>query len=370
MSAPDRCFLVTGGAGFLGARVVQSLLEGRGVRRVVALDLLTYAGDRERLAEVRGDSRLRFVHGDVGNRTLLEELFREHRPERVVHLAAETHVDRSVDDAEAFVRTNVVGTWALLETARRFVAEDPERGRGFRLVHVSTDEVYGPALPGRAVDEFARYAPSSPYAASKAGADHLVEAYRATHGLPVLQTFGANTYGPWQYPEKLIPLATVRAAAGLEVPLYGDGLHERDWVHVDDHAAAVLTVAERAEPGTRWNVAGDGPRPNREVVEAVCEALDRILPPHEDPALRARGMARRAALIRTVADRPGHDRRYACDASRLRTELGWKARVPFEDGLEATVRWYVEHLPWCARVTEGRYDLGRLGLPHGTAPVD
>jgi len=366
-------YLVTGGAGFVGARVVRRLLERGEVDRVVVLDLLTYAGDLGRLEESRDDPRLRFVHGDVADRTLLEALFREHRPARVVHLAAETHVDRSVDDAEAFVRTNVVGTWALLETARRFVAEDPGRAPGFRFVNVSTDEVYGSVPPDCAVDERARLSPSSPYAASKAGADHLVEAYRITHGLPVVHTFGANTYGPFQYPEKLVPLATLRALAGLDVPLYGDGAHERDWVHVDDHADAILAVADRAAPGTRWNVSGGAPRRNREVVEAVCDALDRLRPPSEDASLRVRGITRRADLIRLAADRPGHDRRYAADSARLRAELSWRPRVPFDEGLAGTVRWYFDHQGWCARVTEGRYDLGRLGLPptvRGTGPVD
>jgi dTDP-glucose 4,6-dehydratase len=354
--------LVTGGAGFIGSNLVRLALA-RTSARVVVLDRLTYAGHRATLADLETEPRLEFVQGDIADRGLVETLLRKHRPDAVVNLAAETHVDRSIDGPRAFIETNLVGTFELLESTRRYAGElDPARRARFRLLHVSTDEVYGSLGPSGRFAEDSPYAPNSPYAASKAGADHLVRAYHETYGLPAIVTNCSNNYGPYQYPEKLIPLVTLNALDGRALPIYGDGGNVRDWLHVQDHCAALLLALRAARPGARYNIGGDAERTNLEVVDRVCAALESIRPAAANPALAARGLARYADLRSFVPDRPGHDRRYAIDSARIRSELGWRPARPFEEGIGETVRWYVEHRAWCETVLAGKYARERLGL--------
>ena len=316
--------LVTGGAGFIGSNFVRHLLA-RTEARVVVLDRLTYAGNLATLADVRSSPRLTFVQGDIGDRTAVEALLREHRPDAVVNLAAETHVDRSIDGPGPFVETNLVGTFELLDAARRHLDTlDPVRRGRFRFLQVSTDEVYGSLGPVGRFVETSPYAPNSPYAASKAGADHLVRAYCETYRLPALVTNCSNNYGPFQYPEKLIPLMTLNAVEGRRLPIYGDGGNVRDWLHVEDHCAALLLVLRHGVPGGRYNVGAGDEWTNLQIVDGICAALETIRPAAGNPAIVARGVARYSDLRSFVADRPGHDRRYAIDATRLRTELGWR----------------------------------------------
>lgn len=329
--------LVTGGAGFIGSNFVLDWLSSDR-EPVVNLDALTYAGSRSRLASLDGDPRHLFVHGDVCDPTLLERLLREHGIRAVVHFAAESHVDRSATVPETFVRTNVVGTFTLLEAVTAHWRRLPPASReNFRFLHVSTDEVFGSLRPGDPpfTEEHA-FAPNNPYAASKAGADHLVRAWHRTHQLPVLITNCSNNYGPFQHPEKLIPLVIMNAMAGQPIPLYGDGLHVRDWLHVQDHCAALRVVLERGRPGERYNIGAGNERTNLAVATRICELLDRLRPA---PAPRAR-------LITHVKDRPGHDRRYAIDAAKIRRELGWAPRKDFEQALDSTVRWYLANQEW------------------------
>jgi dTDP-glucose 4,6-dehydratase len=349
-----RTWLVTGGAGFIGGNFVLDSLAGGGVR-IVNLDALTYAGNLDTLAPVQGDPAHRFVHGDIGDRALVAALLREHRPEAVINFAAESHVDRSIDGPAAFVQTNVVGTLALLEAVRDHWRELPEAARaGFRFLHVSTDEVFGSLGASGAFTEDSPYAPNSPYSASKAASDHLVRAFHHTFGLPVLTTHCSNNYGPYQFPEKLIPLIIQRAQAGEDLPVYGDGRNVRDWLYVGDHVTAIRRVLEAGRVGATYNIGGDSERENLQVVEAICTLLDTRRP-------RADGKPR-ASQIRFVADRPGHDRRYAIDATRLKSELGWAPSVRFEEGIARTVDWYLEHQPWVARVLDGSYRLERIGV--------
>jgi dTDP-glucose 4,6-dehydratase len=341
--------LVTGGAGFIGSAVIRQLIRESGAD-VVNLDKLTYAAMPEALEEVAESPRYRLVRGDIRDRALLAALFEEHRPDAVIHLAAETHVDRSIDGPAAFLDTNVLGTFALLEAARAWTAG---RKGEFRFLHVSTDEVYGslgPADPP--FSETTAYAPNSPYAASKAAADHLVRAWGETYGLPVLTTNCSNNYGPWQFPEKLIPLMIAAAVDGAALPVYGSGENVRDWLHVEDHARALRLVLERGATGRSYNIGGGAERSNVEVVRRICALMDGHFParaPHD-------------RLIRFVADRPGHDRRYAIDAARIRRELGWRPAHAFEDGLAATVAWYLANEPWWRDIRTGRYSGARLGL--------
>jgi len=325
--------LVTGGAGFIGANFVLSTLAASG-EKIVNLDKLTYAGNPGNLDSLAGDTRHELVEGDICERGLVRQLLATHRPRAIVHFAAESHVDRSIEGPAAFVQTNVVGTFSLLEEARAFWGGlgGAERER-FRFLHVSTDEVYG-SLGGAdpAFTEATPYAPSSPYAASKAAADHLVRAYHHTYGLPVLTTNCSNNYGPRQYPEKLIPLMIANALAGKPLPVYGDGLNVRDWLYVLDHCEAVRAVLERGRVGETYNVGGGGEKTNLEVVKTLCALLDEARP-------RARG--RHAELIALVQDRPGHDRRYAIDASKIERALGWRPQESFESGLRKTVAWYL-----------------------------
>ncbi|MBA2667430.1 MAG: dTDP-glucose 4,6-dehydratase [Trueperaceae bacterium] len=345
--------LVTGGCGFIGSAVVRHLLRET-PHRVVNLDALTYAGSLDNLAEAADDPRHTFTRADVTDRHALDRVFGEHEPDAVLHLAAETHVDRSIDDGATFVRTNVLGTFELLEAARRHLAHrTPFERRAFRFVHVSTDEVFGSLGPTGRFDRDTRYDPRSPYSASKAAADHLARAAHHTYGLPVIVTNCSNNYGPHQYPEKLIPHTILRGVHGLELPVYGDGRNVRDWLHVDDHAHGLVLALERGTPGSTYLFGADQERTTVDVVESVCSALDTLRPagaPH-------------ARLITFVADRPGHDFRYAIDARATCEELGWNRSTPFDDGVRATVAWYLTHLEWSERRAKGGRSLERLGIP-------
>jgi dTDP-glucose 4,6-dehydratase len=354
--------IVTGGAGFIGANFVRSALAHM-AGKVVVLDRLSYAGHRQNLHGLGDGERLVFVEGDIADKALVEALLARHRPAAVVNFAAETHVDRSIDDPWPFVHTNLVGTAVLLEAARRLYQsfDAAERAR-FRFLHISTDEVYGSLGSTGLFSEASPYAPNSPYAASKAGADHLVRAYHATYGLPALITNCSNNYGPYQYPEKLIPLALLNALEGKPIPIYGDGGNVRDWLYVEDHCEALLLVLSRGVPGEKYNVGGHHELTNLQVIDRLVSALERLRPAADNPALARQGKRSYAELKTFVADRPGHDRRYAIDAAKIRAELGWAARRSFDEGLLATVGWYLEHLDWCAAVQAGRYERQRLGL--------
>jgi dTDP-glucose 4,6-dehydratase len=345
-------WLVTGGAGFIGGNFVLEAVAS-GVR-VVNLDALTYAGNRDTLASLDDDARHVFVHGDIGDRELVARRLAEHRPQAIVNFAAESHVDRSIDGPAAFVQTNVVGTLALLEAARDYwkALEGADR-EAFRFLHVSTDEVYGSLGDTGKFTEDTPFAPNSPYSASKAASDHLVRAFHHTYGLPVLTTNCSNNYGPYQFPEKLIPLVIARALAGEPLPVYGDGRNVRDWLYVGDHCAAIRAVLERGRLGETYNVGGDAEKQNIEVVRTICALLD-----HRRPRPDGRP---RADQVTYVADRPGHDRRYAIDASKLKSELGWAPAHSFEQGIADTVDWYLGHQDWVARVLDGSYRLERIG---------
>ena len=354
--------LVTGGAGFIGSNFVRLALA-QGDLRVVVFDKLTYAGNRLSLADAANDARFVFIQGDIADRLAVDAVYRDHRPDWVVNFAAESHVDRSIDGPRAFVQTNIVGVFELLDAARQYVAglTDPTREQ-FRFLHVSTDEVYGSLGPTGLFSEDTPYAPNSPYASSKAAADHLVRAYHATYGLPTLLTNCSNNYGPYQFPEKLIPLTLLNAIEARALPIYGDGGNIRDWLYVEDHCDGVLAVLRHGRAGQKYNIGGHNERTNLQVVDRLCEALEEVLPAAQNPALTARGVASYAALKTFVRDRPGHDRRYAVDATKIRTELGWQARHDFDAGLRSTVRWYLEHRQWCDAVQSGRYQRERLGL--------
>ncbi len=360
----ERAVLVCGGAGFIGSNFVRFLLR-RGARPVVVLDKLTYAGNRISLPS---DSSLEFVRGDIADSALVGDLLRSYQPRWLVNLAAETHVDRSIESPEPFLQTNAVGTFRLLESVRKWLAEAGAVGRDFRFLQVSTDEVYGSLPQSERAAEGCTYAPRSPYAASKAAADHFVAAYAVTYGLPILLTNCSNNFGPYQYPEKLIPLMILSALEGRELPVYGDGLYVRDWLYVEDHCEALAAVLERGEPGARYNIGAGNELTNLAVVQKICEAVERMLPAAKNPALQRAGVQQYGELIRFVEDRPGHDRRYALDSSKIRRELGWRPRHDFETALQRTVAWYSANRSWCAQVLAGRYDLRRLGLLRVSAP--
>ena len=340
--------VVTGGAGFIGSNFILTWMKTSG-SRVVNLDRLTYAGNPANLASLEGDPRYSFVHGDICDAELVASLIRKEQPRAIVHFAAESHVDRSITSPEAFIRTNVNGTFTLLEQSRAYWTELNEAGRAaFRFLHVSTDEVYGTLGPDDpAFSETTAYAPNSPYAASKAGSDHLVRAYFHTFGLPVLTTNCSNNYGPFQFPEKLIPLMILNALEGKPLPVYGDGKNVRDWLFVEDHCSAIRAVLERGRLGETYNVGGNSERTNIDVVTAICNLVDEMRPQPGTPP--------RTALIKYVEDRPGHDRRYAIDAARITRELGWKPSAEFEGGLRKTVEWYLQHSDWIDSVRTGAY---------------
>ncbi len=362
-------WLVTGGAGFIGANFVRDTLATT-PHTVVVLDALTYAGHLESLAGLESGGRYRFVRGDIADRPAVEAAYRDARPDAVVHFAAESHVDRSIEGPRDFVRTNVVGTQEMLEGARLHLATLAAPAReAFRFLHVSTDEVYGSLGATGRFTEDSPYAPNSPYAASKAAADHLVRAYRETYGLAAIITNTSNNYGPYQFPEKLIPLLTLNALEGRSLPVYGDGKQVRDWIHVGDHVRGILAALEHGRPGAKYNLGAHEERTNLEVVEAVCAALERHRPPAENPALRARGARAYRDLLTFVPDRPGHDRRYAIDASRAERELGWKARTAFAEGIDRTVAWYLEHREWCDAVAPKGAGRERRGLAPAPPPA-
>jgi dTDP-glucose 4,6-dehydratase len=351
-SKSDRTLVITGGAGFIGSNLVHYALAHT-TQRLVIVDKLTYAGSLLNLEGTLTDPRVTFVEADIADGAAMTRVFADSQPDAVLNLAAETHVDRSIDSPRPFIDTNILGTFVLLETARQYVAGLPAaRSNAFRFLHVSTDEVYGTLGESGQFSEDTPYAPNSPYAASKASADHLVRAYFHTYHLPVLQTNCSNNYGPRQFPEKLIPLMALNAIDGRPLPIYGNGGNVRDWLHVDDHCSGLLLVVDKGRVGEKYNIGGGSERTNLQVVDGLCDALDRLRP-------RAGGYR---ALKTFVPDRPGHDWRYAIDATRIRRELGWEPRHTFEEGLLETARWYLEHRDWCDAVQAGRYDRQRLGL--------
>jgi len=347
-AAMENTILVTGGCGFIGSNFILQWMEQER-KQVINLDKLTYAGNPRNLLSVADDPRYRFEQGDICDRDLLRELLKLHKPRAIVHFAAETHVDRSIHGPDDFIRTNVHGTFCLLEESRAYFSElaPPER-EAFRLLHVSTDEVYGSlGTDDAAFCETTAYAPNSPYSASKAGADHLVRAYHHTYGLPVLTTNCSNNYGPYQFPEKLIPLIILNARAGKPLPVYGDGQNVRDWLFVGDHCDAIRQVLSRGKPGETYNVGDSNEKRNIDIVETVCSILDEECP--QDPVVPHR------QLITFVKDRPGHDRRYAIDARKIERDLGWRPGESFDSGIRKTVRWYLDNEAWVKDVTTGAY---------------
>jgi dTDP-glucose 4,6-dehydratase len=352
--------LITGGAGFIGSNLVHYALAHTR-HRLVVVDKLTYAGSLLNIERALTDSRVSFVQADIADRAAMARVFAQHRPDAVLNLAAETHVDRSIDGPTPFIDTNIVGTFVLLETAVAFV-----NGRlgaapaAFRVLHVSTDEVYGTLGSDGLFREDTPYAPNSPYAASKAAADHLVRAYGRTYGLAVVITNCSNNYGPYQFPEKLIPLMILNALEGRTLPIYGDGGQIRDWLHVEDHCAGLLLTLDKGQPGEKYNIGGGNERTNLDLVDRICDGLDELQPAAKNPALG--GASSYRSLKAHVPDRPGHDRRYAIDATKIRQELGWRPQHDLESGLRATVQWYLDHRDWCERVQSGRYNRERLGL--------
>lgn len=347
--------LITGGAGFIGSAVVRMAVKSSDWS-VINLDKLTYAGNLESLAPIEGSKNYFFEKADICDRSAVEAIFSKYQPDAIMHLAAESHVDRSIDGPSAFVSTNIMGTYNLLEVARKYWADLPkERKEKFRFHHVSTDEVYGSLGETGLFHEDSPYQPNSPYSASKASSDHLVRAWHHTYGLPVVTTNCSNNYGPYQFPEKLIPLIILNALAGKRLPVYGKGDNIRDWLYVDDHARALLTVLQNGRVGEVYNVGGRNEKTNLEVVHGVCDILDELIP--------AADHRPRRDLIDFVKDRPGHDKRYAIDAQKLESELGWKAQENFATGIRKTIEWYINNrLGWCAHVLDGSYRLERLGV--------
>jgi dTDP-glucose 4,6-dehydratase len=346
--------MVTGGAGFIGSALIRHLIRETD-HTVLNVDCLTYAGNLDSLSSVTRSDRYRFEQVDICEGAELRRIFDQYRPQAVFHLAAESHVDRSIDGPLLFLHTNVVGTCALLTEARRYYAEmDEAQGAEFRFIHVSTDEVFGSLGPQGMFTESSPYDPNSPYAASKAAADHFARVWQRVYGLPVIVTNCSNNYGPFQFPEKLIPAMILRALERRPLPVYGDGRNVRDWLYVDDHVRALMTVLERGRIGETYGVGGGAERQNIEVVGQICDALDEIRPRGDGRSFRGQ--------VTFVADRRAHDRRYAIDATKLRTELGWEPRESFETGLRRTVEWYLEHEAWWARIRETTYRGERLGI--------
>jgi dTDP-glucose 4,6-dehydratase len=354
--------LVTGGAGFIGCNFVRLALSQTNFK-VVILDKLTYAGNLCSLDSISQNPRFAFVEGDISDRNCVDTLLRQHRPLWVVNFAAETHVDRSIDDPRPFVNTNIVGTSELLEASRRHWMElDSSSRSAFRFLHISTDEVYGTLGATGLFEETTPYSPNSPYAASKAGSDHLVRAYYETYGLPVVITNCSNNYGPFQFPEKLIPLVLLNAMEGKPLPIYGDGGNVRDWLYVEDHCRGILVALEKGRLGEKYNIGGRNERTNLQIVDQICACLEEKLPASKNEALQKKGISSYASLKKFVPDRPGHDRRYAIDATKIRNELGWIPRYDFNSGIARTIEWYLENGEWCRKVLEGKYSRERLGL--------
>ena len=345
--------LVTGGLGFIGSNFIRMLLAQTDCDLVINFDKQTYAGNPENLSEFGSDSRYVFCKGDICDADLISSLFCEYQPDAIINFAAESHVDRSIDGPEPFVQTNVVGTLRLLEAFKNYYNfKKDDQPSSLRFLHVSTDEVYGSLSPyAPAFSESTPYSPNSPYSASKAGADHLVRAYHHTFGLPVLTTNCSNNYGPFQFPEKLIPLMILNACEGKSLPIYGDGANIRDWLHVEDHCAAIWEVLKRGRVGETYCIGGNSERTNLQVVDTICQSLDELLPagaPHKK-------------LKTFVKDRPGHDRRYAIDGSKIKSELGWSPKYAFEEGMRKTIEWYLANSEWSENVTSGKYQRERLG---------
>ena len=346
--------IVTGGAGFIGSAVIRQYINDTD-HEVINLDALTYAGNLESLADVESDPRYRFEHVDIKNKDEVRRVLQQYRPDAIMHLAAESHVDRSIDGPADFIMTNIVGTYNLLDEAKSYRDSlTGEQKDHFRFHHVSTDEVYGDLEAEGFFTEDTAYDPSSPYSASKASSDHLVRAWHRTYGFPVVVTNCSNNYGPYQFPEKLIPLVTLNALEGKPLPVYGDGSQVRDWLHVDDHARALRLVLEQGRTGETYNIGGHNEKTNLDVVKTICRLLDELVPespykPHE-------------SLITFVTDRPGHDVRYAIDADKIEKELGWVPQETFESGIEKTIRWYLDNSEWCRHVQDGSYQRERLGV--------
>jgi len=358
-------WLVTGGAGFIGSNFVHFVRKHYPDVKIVNLDKLTYAGHIESLEDLKDDPMHVFVEGDIGNRELVRYLLNVHNVVKVVNFAAESHVDRSIEGPEEFVQTNVVGTFRLLDTVRFYWMNlDDDRKNRFRFLHVSTDEVYGSLGPTGLFTEDSPYEPNSPYAASKAASDHFVRAYHKTYGLPTLTTNCSNNYGPYQYPEKLIPLMVLNAIEGKPLPVYGDGLHVRDWLYVEDHCKALCLVLEKGTVGETYNIGGRSEKTNIEVVTMICDILEDLLPLAKNTFLKENSPSLKSYrdLITFVPDRPGHDRRYGLDTSKIEKALGWRPEESFESGLRKTIKWYLDNLEWCEKVTKGKYDRRRLGL--------
>jgi dTDP-glucose 4,6-dehydratase len=349
--------LVTGGAGFIGCNFVRHALAQPGLERLVIVDKLTYAGSLLNLQEPLKDPRVRFVEADIADAAAMQALFAAEQPQAVLNFAAETHVDRSIDGPAAFIQTNTVGVFTLLEASRGLAKTLP----GFRFLQVSTDEVYGTLGDTGFFTEETPYAPNSPYSASKAAADHLVRAYVHTYGLDAVITNCSNNYGPYQFPEKLIPLMILNALEGKNLPVYGQGANVRDWLHVADHCSGIWLALTQGRKGEKYNIGGNNERSNMQVVKLLCSELERVAPAKDNAALKARNLGGYEGLITFVADRPGHDLRYAIDAEKIRTELGWKAGYHCESGMAQTVQWYAEHRDWCKGVQAGNYSRERLG---------
>ena len=353
MNQDKKTILVTGGAGFIGGNFVIRQVQ-RGDTEVINLDALTYAGNLDTLDCIEDDPDHNFVLGSIGDSALVDYLLLRHEPVAIVNFAAESHVDRSIDSPEAFIQTNILGTFQLLESARRYWRSlSDEAQKNFRFLHVSTDEVYGSLGPTGKFTETTPYQPNSPYSASKASSDHLVRAYFHTYGLPVLTTNCSNNYGPYQFPEKLIPLMIQNALSGKPLPVYGNGSNIRDWLYVEDHCRAIERVLEAGTPGEVYNVGGNNEKTNLDVVHTLCDLLDELSPDS--------GHRPHRQLITFVNDRPGHDQRYAIDASKIKTQLGWEPAETFETGLRKTVQWYLDNQEWCQRVMDGSYRGERLG---------
>ncbi|MEW6698051.1 MAG: dTDP-glucose 4,6-dehydratase [Bacillota bacterium] len=349
-----KTILVTGGAGFIGSNFLRILQQQENMR-AVNLDKLTYAGNLESLMDLSDKPDYAFIQGDICNRLLVEDIFKTYQPDVIVHFAAESHVDRSIDGPETFIRTNVNGTFVLLDVAKEYWKELPkDKKQYFRFLHISTDEVFGSLGDTGFFTEETPYSPNSPYSASKAASDHLVRAYYQTYGLPVLLTNCSNNYGPYQFPEKLIPLTIVNAIAGQTLPVYGTGLNIRDWLYVQDHCRALLTVLISGKAGDSYNIGGHNEKTNLATVQTICSVLDERCPRKDGRSYREQ--------IAFVADRPGHDKRYAIDASKIERELGWRPRESFETGLIKTVEWYLNNQNWVSRVLDGSYRGERLGL--------